>query len=94
MTTESITNWELNRNTPNFNQIPKIISFLGYTPLINENPIKKYRIERGISQKELAKILNIDTTTLSRIERNKGNRVKKIIKEKLFGLLKSSTTEY
>ncbi len=94
VTTESITNWELNRNTPNFNQIPKIISFLGYTPLINENPIKKYRIERGISQKELAKILNIDTTTLSRIERNKGNRVKKIIKEKLFGLLKSSTTEY
>lgn len=87
VTTDSITNWELNRSEPSLNQIPKIISFLEYTPDINENPIKKYRIEKGISQKELAKILKIDPTTLSRIERDKGNRVKKVIREKLIELL-------
>lgn len=87
VTTESITNWELNRNTPNLIQIPRIISFLGYIPDINENPIKKYRIEKGISQKELAKILEIDPTTLSRIERKKGNRINKVIKKRLNCLL-------
>jgi len=46
VTTDSITNWELNRNEPNLNQVPKIISLLGYTPDISLNPIKKYRIEK------------------------------------------------
>ena len=32
VTTESITNWKLNRNEPNLNHIPKIILFLEYTP--------------------------------------------------------------
>ncbi|GAB3430272.1 helix-turn-helix domain-containing protein [Niabella aquatica] len=37
--TDTITNWELNRNSPVLNHIPKIIQFLGYTPNIdNENP--------------------------------------------------------
>lgn len=83
VTPDSITNWELNRNTPDLIYVPKIISFLGYTPDFNENPIKKYRTEKGISQKELAKILNIDPTTLSRIERNKGNRSNKRINEEI-----------
>jgi DNA-binding XRE family transcriptional regulator len=69
VTTDSITNWELNRGTPNLTLIPKIISFLGYTPTFNENLIKQYRIQNGISQKEFARILKIDPTTLSRIER-------------------------
>jgi len=78
VTTDSITNWELNRNEPNLNQIPKIISFLGYTPTINENPIKKYRLEKGLSQKELARILEIDPTTLSRIERGSARMSRKV----------------
>jgi len=69
VTTDSITNWELNRNTPELSYFPRIISFLGYTPDINLNPIKKFRIEKGLTQKELAKTLNIDPTTLSKIER-------------------------
>jgi transcriptional regulator with XRE-family HTH domain len=83
VTTDSITNWELNRNTPELSYIPKIISFLGYTPKINENPNKQYRIQKGISQKEMARILEIDPTTLSRIEREKGTRTNKVIKDKL-----------
>ena len=78
VTTDSITNWELNRNEPNLNQIPKIISFLEYTPIINENPIKKYRLEKGLSQKELAEILKIDPTTLSRIERGSEKMSRKV----------------
>ena len=46
VTTDSITNWELNRNTPSLKLIPKIISFLGYTPTINENLLKNNNLER------------------------------------------------
>lgn len=88
VTTDSITNWELNRTEPSLNQIPKIISFLNYKPDINENLIKRYRIEKGISQKKLARILNIDPTTLSRIERAKGSRISNKIKVRLNELLK------
>ena len=83
VTTESITNWELSRTKPSLTQIPKIISFLKYTPILNENPIKNYRIQKGISQAELAKILQIDPTTLSRIERAKGSRINNKIKMRL-----------
>lgn len=82
VTTDSITNWELNRNEPSLKQVPKIISFLEYSPTINENPIKKYRLEKGFSQKELAKILEIDPTTLSRIERG-SERMSRKVKMKL-----------
>ena len=69
VTPDTITNWELNSNKPELSYIPKIISFLGYTPELKINPIKKYRIEKGISQKAMARILEIDPATLSRIER-------------------------
>jgi len=82
VTTDSITNLELNLNDPNLNQIPKIISFLEYTPTINEYSIKKYRLENGLSQKELAKILGIDPTTLSRIERG-GEKMSRKVRMKL-----------
>jgi len=40
-----------------------------------------------MSQKKLAKILNIDPTTISRIERAKGNRINNEIKVRLNELL-------
>ena len=75
VTTDTITNWELNRGNPTLTYIPKIISFLGYTPIIEENKIKQYRIEKGLTQNELAKILNIDPSTLARIESGKTKRI-------------------
>jgi len=84
---ESITNWELNHTTPSLSQIPKVISFLGYSPEITLNPIKKYRLEKGMTQKELARILDIDPTTLSRIERGNGKRMRKEIKWEIDKLL-------
>jgi len=84
VTTDSITNWELNRNKPQLKYIPKIISFLGYAPAISENSIKDYRIQRGLTQKAMSKILGIDPSTLGRIEDNKGKRISKAIKENKF----------
>ena len=86
VTTDTITNWELNRGNPTLTYIPKIISFLGYTPISEENRIKQYRIEKGLTQKELSKILNIDPTTLARIESGKGNRINKKVQEKINSL--------
>ena len=83
VTTDTITNWELNRVTPTISQIPKIISFLKYTPILNENEIKNYRIQKGISQLELAKILQVDPATLSRIENDRGSRISKKVRTKL-----------
>ncbi|MDD5695257.1 MAG: helix-turn-helix transcriptional regulator [Bacteroidales bacterium] len=83
VTADSITNWELNRNEPQLKYIPKIISFLGYVPTICENPIKNYRIQKGLTQKAISKILGIDPSTLGRIENDTGKRISKAIKEKL-----------
>ena len=88
VTTDSITNWELNRNEPNLNQIPKIVSFLCYSPIITENPLTKYRLERGLSQKKFAEILEIDPTTLSRLERGTGSRIMNKIKFRIDELLR------
>ena len=80
--TDTITNWELNRNHPQINFLPRIISFLGYIPKFStDNSIKRYRIEKGITQREMAKILKIDPATLARIER--GRNVSNMIKERL-----------
>lgn len=82
VTTDTITNWELNRVNPLISYISKIILFLEYTPEIEKNSIKDYRINNGLNQKEMAKILQIDPKTLARIER-KGNRINDATKTKL-----------
>jgi DNA-binding XRE family transcriptional regulator len=85
--TDTITNWELNRFSPLLIHVPKIIQFLGYTPNIaNENPIIKYRIENGITQKEMARILKVDPGTLARFE--KGRNISKQLKERIEKLVK------
>ncbi len=83
VTTDTITNWELNRNEPKLTQIPKIISFLGYSPILHQNPIINYRMQNGLSQRELARILNIDPTTLLKIEKGRVKRMSKEVKTKL-----------
>lgn len=83
----SITQWELNHTKPQTKQIPKIISFLGYSPKLEQNKIKRYRIERGITQKEMAKILDIDPTTLARVEGGESKRMNKETQEKINPLL-------
>jgi transcriptional regulator with XRE-family HTH domain len=75
--TNTITNWEKNRTSPKLYLIPAIIRFLGYNPFHTEDGltlgwrIKKYREIQGLSQKELAKQLGVDPTTLARWEKGK-----------------------
>ena len=72
--TDTVTNWERNRITPDLRCIPKFIEFLGYTPWDGKvrgpgKRLKAYRWSRGISQKEMAGLLGIDPGTLARRER-------------------------
>jgi transcriptional regulator with XRE-family HTH domain len=78
VTPDTITNWELNRNEPTLTYIPKIISFLGYSPIFHQNTIINYRMQNGLSQRELARILKIDPVTLARIEKGGGNITEKV----------------
>ncbi len=85
VTTDTIINWELNRAEPQVYLIPKIISFLGYTLDLYDNEIKTYRIQRGLSNKEFARILKINTRTLAKIEANK--KVREEIIEKINNMI-------
>jgi DNA-binding XRE family transcriptional regulator len=76
VTTDAITNWELNRVKPKVSLYPKIIEFLGYNPM--ERKLKSlgerviyYRYSKGIQSKVLAKQIGIDPATLTRIELEK-----------------------
>lgn len=63
---------------------PEIVKFLGYDPspldvkTLSEK-VLKYQKSHGMSQKELAKRLGIDPTTLSRIERKSGRCFRAIL---------------
>ena len=83
--TTTIYNWENNRTSPPVRFIPKIIGFLGYEldgpkPVTLGERIKSYRYLKGINQKELARQIGIDPTTLSRLERNRGRCFQSVLR--------------
>jgi len=91
----TLTNWEKNRTNPTPRCLPKIIEFLGYDPMPSVSKslgerLLRYRKHRGTSQKELAKQISIDPTTLSRLERGKGECFPSTLKKAL-ALFKSRT---
>ena len=78
----TVYNWENNRTSPSMNHIPKIIEFLGYVPYDTPprtlgDKISTSRRLLGLTQKELARRLGIDPSTLGRWERDKSQPVKK-----------------
>jgi transcriptional regulator with XRE-family HTH domain len=84
--TMRICNWEKGRSGRQPRFIPRIIRFLGYEPecvkpLTLGERIKRHRTLRGISQKELARQIGIDPTTLSRLERNRGKCLSSILRK-------------
>ena len=75
-TENTIWNWENNYATPSLPYIPNIIKFLGYAPFDTSNQtfgnnIIIYRKLHGISQREFARIIGIDPSTLGHWERGK-----------------------
>lgn len=64
-----ITNWEKNRSIPQIQYFPRIIQFLGYLPFDFDlatlpGKLKAYRNIKGMSQKRLGKILDVDGATV------------------------------
>ena len=73
VTKSCVWNWENNATTPVFPHWPAVIGFLGYNPLpkpqtLAEQLAQARRIQ-GLSQKEMAKRLGVDPSTLARSER-------------------------
>ena len=90
--TTTVTNWERNRCGPTLRVMPRIVAFLGYEPVAPEPPtlgetIRHYRRLRGISQKELARMLGIDPSTLARCESDK--EPSSILKQRLKSMMES-----
>ena len=92
VSTDTITYWENERSQPLLMNIPKIVSFLRYSPFNIEaktigDQIKNLRFQKGLSQKKLAELLDVDPSTLASWEQNKGRSDKK----KLMILLKQKS---
>jgi transcriptional regulator with XRE-family HTH domain len=71
--TTSVFNWEANAARPEIRFMPAIIRFLGYNPLppaicLGER-LLRHRTTLGLSQKEAARELDVDPSTLARWER-------------------------
>lgn len=82
----TITNWEENRSNSTLRPIPKIIEFLGYDPTAGHRKtfgesVLQYRKYHGVSQKELAKQIGINPSTLSKLEKEKGRCVLSVLQK-------------
>lgn len=82
VTTDTITNWELNRNTPEAKQAAKIISFIGCVPQEWGRASLRERLYyarqvKGVTHRQLAKELKIDASTIGATEAEKRNPSKK-----------------
>ncbi len=82
----TVTNWEKYRTTPVLWTLPKIIEFLGNSSTDGDEEtlggkILRYRKYRGLTQKELARQIGIDPTTLGRLENNRARCLKSVIRK-------------
>jgi len=87
---DSVTYWEKKRSKPRICYYPKIIQFLGYFPFeIDTSKISGkilyYRYVKGITQRDLAKLIDLDITTIYQFENGKTPKGKSYTK--LAGLL-------
>jgi transcriptional regulator with XRE-family HTH domain len=71
--TDSVTNWEKGRSTPDLRHVAKVIEFLGFNPFglgdtLGEQLVS-FRRERSVSQKDFARQIGVDPSTLAKWER-------------------------
>ena len=74
----NVANWETGRTSPSLPFLPRIVDFLGYSPLDASDMtlgqrIRIWRRMRGLSQRDLAAELGVDPSTVLRWEQD-GNR--------------------
>jgi len=90
--TTTVFNWEANTARPEIRYMPAVIAFLGYNPLPEANGwgerLVRRRTSLGLSQKEAARRLGVDPSTLARWERGERepagallNRVERFLNE-------------
>ncbi len=69
----TLVNWEKGHFTPRVNRMAGVVRFLGYNPLPTGSTIAKqlvaHRKARGLTQKNFARELGIDPSTLAKWER-------------------------
>ncbi len=69
---QAIINWEKGRSSPQISQVGKVVEFLGYNPFPGGNSLAErlvaYRKARGMRQKDFARKLGIDLSTLASYE--------------------------
>jgi hypothetical protein len=66
-------NWEKEHRTPRVNHMAAVVEFLGYDPFQGGDTMAQrllnYRTGLGITQKEFARQIGVDPSTLARLER-------------------------
>lgn len=83
VTTDTVTNWELNRSKIERIYLPVIEEYLGYLPegyelTILARKLIQYRWERKISIKQIAREIGVDYSCITNAEKGKLNFQKKI----------------
>lgn len=79
----TVCNWENNLAEPSLPHLPKIYQFLGYVPGKKQTTtlgekIIEYRKQRGLSQEQLARELEIDPGTLLEVEKERREPTRKV----------------
>jgi len=78
--------WERNQRNPSFRYVPRIVKFLGYIPFDTEfenlgQKIRAYRQFMGLRQKDLARQLGVDPSTIHHWEKGKHKPERRLLKE-------------
>ena len=69
----SVAAWEKGRRHPSLRKLPKVLRFLGYDPrcpgtTVGER-LRRHRTARGMSHRELARVIGVDASTVDNWER-------------------------
>ena len=89
----ALTRWELNQAEPQIRYLPKIITFLGYVPFARgesfPEKLKAYRMRKGLTQRELARELGVDPTTVRKWEAEMSKPMRRL-RDRVLGIIDGS----
>lgn len=83
---DAVRNWELGKGDPQIHYMPEVIKFLGYIPIrvcVNSlgDMIKTYRTLKGLSQRAMGQLINVNGSTIGCWEQNESLPNKKKLRE-------------